>query len=1113
MKRNKLILNITGMVIAISMLFTNIYVQGAEVSGAVQKSDAETSAQAAESSETEPSATPTPTPEITEVLTPTPAPEVSAAPTGVPEVTPTLTPELSVTPIPTSIPEISVTPTPTPEVSVTPTPTPEISATPTPTPTPSVTPVPEGAPKLLTLEAGDSYSSLEKMSPVFSPDTYVYHFMDTSSVGRQRVMNATVDPGVTVTVNGEEVPVSADGKCTLTIMYKSSGSENDVVLTRKDTGEKATYQFHTFAHGVTNYSGSYSLVTSKGEKDTANISDFKAQGYSSVYDATVNLEKVRLQMQVSLGENEIFEADLTDSNNKKIDSYLYGGGEEGESYNVQSKVLNLQEGENIFYLKCYGESYHWVDGKPVREPGVYTVTFRIYRNKQEDPAEFTNTALSDIRLSINGLDTGNCLAGFSSDKKKYTINLTPEDFDQLSDNKLWLTVKGSDDRQKIRVHGKCTMHGVSADDVKKQGNGSYILAEYNSNDLYSADSFTTKIYVTAPDNITTATYELTVQRTGKSGMIMVDAYRHTRFIIVPSQPERKTILVLASIKIYDNGALITGSQAIARGNMKIQIQNISIISEEENTTSSGFTVRLNGPGTTPVDVVYDDGKAHYEEQILVSVYYNEAGLLNEIKVAQELLDTTQKSDRIYADGAADTFSAAIRSAREVYIRYVNMNLNDEQAETVTNAVTALQKAEDIYRRSEIGKKITAFTPLAWNVANQNVTNNSSMLRVKRPDTLEVTIDGKKETISGVTWSSRPAWQIKTDQEILYRFTPQLPAGYVVMEGVQYPVITVSRKAKTLPIEVKKTIPLDESVLVQHVPYGTRKTQLNFPECLEMYRQEGAGADGGIIQVPVRWIDVDGYNGKVPGTYIFESALNAADTDFRLSQNTTQNPMQTIKIIVDPPKDSGNGGNGSGNGGNNGNGNGGTGNGTGTGTGTGAGTGSGTGSGTGTTGENGKGSGEGNGLGTSKNNGSGSGKKNKKGNGKNSGTDSNNSDESGSGTGNQKNEPESEKSGEASGTDKKTEETSGSDNSGKQGGSAASEMKGNDSEKLSDYEKNEDAGENGSKGKKTKWKVAEIVEEQVESHKNEMIFLGIVIILLLIYGGFREYRRHREDDEE
>ena len=72
MKRNKLILNITGMVIAISMLFTNIYVQGAEVSESVQKSDTETFAQAVGSSETEPSATPTPPPEIAEVLTPTP---------------------------------------------------------------------------------------------------------------------------------------------------------------------------------------------------------------------------------------------------------------------------------------------------------------------------------------------------------------------------------------------------------------------------------------------------------------------------------------------------------------------------------------------------------------------------------------------------------------------------------------------------------------------------------------------------------------------------------------------------------------------------------------------------------------------------------------------------------------------------------------------------------------------------------------------------------------------------------------------------------------------------------------------------------------------------------
>ena len=47
-----------------------------------------------------------------------------------------------------------------------------------------------------------------------------------------------------------------------------------------------------------------------------------------------------------------------------------------------------------------------------------------------------------------------------------------------------------------------------------------------------------------------------------------------------------------------------------------------------------------------------------------------------------------------------------------------------------------------------------------------------------------------------------------------------------MEGVNCPVITVTRKAGTLPIEVKRTIPLDESVLVQHVPLPETPEDLN-----------------------------------------------------------------------------------------------------------------------------------------------------------------------------------------------------------------------------------------------------------------------------------------------
>ena len=56
-------------------------------------------------------------------------------------------------------------------------------------------------------------------------------------------MRATVDPDVLVTVNGEETEVNANGGCTLVIPYKGSGSENDVTLTRKETGETTTYQF------------------------------------------------------------------------------------------------------------------------------------------------------------------------------------------------------------------------------------------------------------------------------------------------------------------------------------------------------------------------------------------------------------------------------------------------------------------------------------------------------------------------------------------------------------------------------------------------------------------------------------------------------------------------------------------------------------------------------------------------------------------------------------------------------------------------------------------------------------------------------------------------------
>lgn len=1081
MKRKKLISNTIGMAAAASMLFTNTYVQATELPTPTPVAETEGKAEL----------TPTPeagekTPELTATLTPTPgAGEETPEPTATPMPTPGAGEET---------PELTATPTPTPGTG---TESPEPTETPTPTPTPE--PVAKGAPKLLTLTAVDEESSLDKMSPAFSPDVYIYHFLDNGQVGKVRTMNATVDPDVTVTVNGEEVPVNEEGSCTIAIPYKSSGSENDVVLTRKETGEKSVYQFHTYFTGITNYSGNYSLVTSQKENDDENISKLTAQGNGQVYDATTNLSKVRLRMDVSPAENQVFQAELTDKNGEKQDSFLFAGGEEGESTTLDSRVLYLEEGENVFYLNCHGTYTRWENGSPIQEEGVLTVTFRIYRNPVDDPQVNKNTALKGMKVSLNGLDGTDYIQDFSPDKKEYKVRLSADQFDQaLTSNRIWLTLETGDDRQKIRVIGKSTLHGISPDDVKKESNGGYILADYNAADLYGAESFTTRILVTAPDNITTDTYEITVERSGKSGMLVPDVYRNTSFVIVPSQPERKVILTLASVDIYNNGNKATGSQAIADGRLKIRIEDTGVISEEEKQFSSEYTVRLNGPGTTPVWLIYDDGVNHYEDSISVAVYYNISGLLSEINTAEDLLNTTQKSDRIYEDGAADTFSQAIRSARQVYNRYVNAKLTAEESQIVTDAVVALQKAEDVYRRSEIGKKITAFVALADDIAIQNVPNGSSILKVKRPKTLDVIIDGKVETISGVKWTSRPEWQTTVYEEIKYRFTPQLPAGYVVMEGVDYPVITVNRTAKKLPVEVKRTIPLDASVLVQHVPYGTRKSELNFPDHLEMYRDESSGADGGTIEVPVKWKDMDGFDGQTVGAYTFKSVINASADDFKLAQNTTQDPMQIITVIVDPPKKDENTGGDKANGDGNGDGNG-TGNGTGTGDGSGIGNGTGDGNGTGS------GTGNGDRQGDQK----GSTRSGQKGNGTKNGSGGKNKNSSGSGVG-QQNQKAPSDAGESSGKDENSRETFAENSGGgSEGGNSGRELKGDDIKKSTASEENNSAGNE----KKKSWKVAEIVGDTVESHRGEFIFLGLMIMLLLFYGGFREYRRHRDDDSD
>ena len=167
-----------------------------------------------------------------------------------------------------------------------------------------------------------------------------------------------------------------------------------MTLTRKETGETTTYQFHTYFYGITNYSGQYTLVNSNKQEDTANISKLTVQGNSRVYDATTNLSKVRLRMSVRpWSKTKFFYADLTDKNNKTIDSFMLAGGQDGEPVIIddQNHCL-LQKGDNIFHLKCYGIYKRWEDGHEAEVEGILTVTFRIHRNPVDDPETNANTS-------------------------------------------------------------------------------------------------------------------------------------------------------------------------------------------------------------------------------------------------------------------------------------------------------------------------------------------------------------------------------------------------------------------------------------------------------------------------------------------------------------------------------------------------------------------------------------------------------------------------------------------------------------------------------------------------------------------------------------------------
>jgi hypothetical protein len=977
--------------------------------------------------------------------------------------------------------------------------------------TPSVPDIGAEPPRMLSL-SGSGYSSLEKMSPAFSPDIHVYHFLDNRPYYHMdREMSAVVEPGVQVRVNGQEIDVGADGSCRLVIPYRAEDSANAVVLTNSLTGLSGTYIFHTYGYGVSDPLGRLRLVNAGGEEDPANIGSFAAQGNAPVYYGSTNLSRVRLKWSVGISANKEYRAEMTDDQGNLLDTILAVAGEEGESLEITSKVLNLSPGENTFYIKCIGKYTQYVNGRPTEKDGVHVTTVMICRNEAAQDEDFTDTTVDDLQIYVNDTGGKNYVANFDPSRRTYKLQLPYEEFNRaLSKNYIYLRIGCKNTKKNLLVTGGSTLAGVSSS-LRPQDNGCYRIGEYSVREMYAADSFNVYVTVTAPDNISRATYTIRIVKEGQAGLYVPDMYYEKVFGIGPSRPEREVLLTLGSVYFFDAlGQRTSISMAKSRGHFHIEISDTSVI-RYEDSVAYDFPIRLLRPGKVSVRLIYDDGKYHFEDAISVHTYYTTGYLKAELTAARELLEETQNSDRIYADGAKETFERTIASSQAVYDELVKVKtLTEEQRNRLTAASEALMAAEEKYRLSEIGKKITAFDPLPADIASQSVRNRATVEDVRRPDTVTATIDGKKVTIEGIVWKPKPVWERLPYEEVRYYFTAVLPPGYVTMEGVKYPQIFVLRMEEGVPTIVKKTIPLPNYILYQHLPVGSTKDQVNLPN-LQMSAVEGTGVEYGLITVPVLWDDVDGFDGNTPGIYRFRSRLDPDYPDFQFQPNSTRDPMQTITVIIDPPVEDGPegpwGGDGPGSSGDGGQGDPGD-DGTG-----GLGDGSGGAAGDGRPGGSGLGDISGSdGSGRSPSDGGSPG-------GQPGGGDPGEGAEGSRDGGLSREGPWGHSETAASVSGASSEEGASAENAPRRRetaapGTSVDEKSADNGPRPAKTQDHTPEAADGQAVKKKKWKVTQILGDTPESEGRGGLFARILILLLLLYGGAREYldqnRKKRRD---
>jgi sugar lactone lactonase YvrE len=159
--------------------------------------------------------------------------------------------------------------------------------------------------------------------------------------------------------------------------------------------------------------------------------------------------------------------------------------------------------------------------------------------------------------------------------------------------------------------------------------------------------------------------------------------------------------------------------------------------------------------------------------------------------------------------------------------------------------------------------IAAFDTLADSVKLQNVTSGTALSALTLPDTLQATVCGASQTISGITWVPSPAYDAVTAGT--YTFTAVLPDGYVCADGVALPKITVI--VDEAMQEITAFDALSSSVATQNVANGTALGSLNLPTTLN-----ATIAAASVTISGVTWTSSPEYSAATAGTYVFTAVL-------------------------------------------------------------------------------------------------------------------------------------------------------------------------------------------------------------------------------------------------